>query len=248
MVFYGVAGGPHAGVYDNWAEAEAASKGHKGAKVKKFKSKEEAVGFSQHGWSAPVSVEANGTWKRNASGPPPETRAPATSVSSGFVAEEAKCGLCAGTESTSTAQGAILHIMLLLKPRNLVNHKICTGCRRTIEFLIYVTSQPLNSPTTQTLCEILDAASLSIMSIRRPEPDHVLSVSEAPSDESPQRPRSEASERASSVSPEAGPAERSQSSSSEGRASRSRSRTPRRTSEARTSTRARSSSAEWSAA
>jgi hypothetical protein len=247
MVYYGVAGGPHAGVYDNWAEAESASKGHKGAKVKKFKTKEEAVGFSQHGWSVPVSVETNGTWKRNEIGPALEARTPDTSVPAGFVAEKAKCGLCAGTEGTSVAQGVILHIMLLLKPRNLVNHKICTGCRQTIEFLIFTTSQPLNASVTQTLGVILDSARTTIMNIRRPQPTSVLSVSEAPSDESSQRSRSATPERASSATPMTRPG-RPQPSSSEDRSSRSRSRTPRRTSEARTASRARSTSAEWSAA
>lgn len=47
--FYGVCGGHSSGVYDNWSAAEKATKGVAGAKVKKFKTEEEARVFANAG-------------------------------------------------------------------------------------------------------------------------------------------------------------------------------------------------------
>ena len=49
MAFYGVAGGPNPGVYEDWPAAQRASKGQAGASVKKFKTKEEATKFAGGG-------------------------------------------------------------------------------------------------------------------------------------------------------------------------------------------------------
>ena len=125
MVFYGVAGGPLAGIYDNWNKAENASRGHKGPKVKKFKSKDEAATFVEQSQPSPVITTAVGSWVRPIRNLDGGRNASRSARSSPFVPEARKCGLCAGSEATSRAQGPTLHIMLLLKPRNLTNHQIC---------------------------------------------------------------------------------------------------------------------------
>jgi len=75
MPVYGVAGGGIPGVYEDWESASKAATGHKGAKVKKFATREEAANFasSSLGTSPTLTGAQSGAPKRH---PPAEVTEP----------------------------------------------------------------------------------------------------------------------------------------------------------------------------
>ena len=152
MVFYyGVAGGTDAGVYENWPAAEQASRGKKGARVKKFTSQEDALDFVQAGGKSEVLVDNNGKWRRNEEGylyrPEgirPRTGSTYSTATIGFVEGAVICGLCHREGDTTQAVGMSLFLMHSIKPYASTNHRICEGCQSMLDFLLANVAQPLN--------------------------------------------------------------------------------------------------------
>ena len=180
MVFYyGVAGGTDAGVYENWPAAEKASRGKKGARVKKFTSQEDALAFVQAGGKSEVLVDNNGKWHRNEEGYlyRPEgirTRTGSTysTATIGFVEGAVICGLCHREGDTTQAVGMSLFLMHSIKPYASTNHRICEGCQSMLDFLLANVAQPLNDAATQRLVATLADLHNHLARLRGPDIPH----------------------------------------------------------------------------
>ena len=184
--YYGVAGGTDAGVYENWPTAEKASRGKRGARVKKFATREEASAFVQAGDKAEVLVDTNGKWHRNEEGflhrpggIQPRVGSIYPTATIGFVEKgEIICGLCHRSGDTTQATGMSLFLMHSIKPYATTNHRICEGCQAMLDFLLANVAQPLNDAATQRLVATLADLHSHLVRLRGPDIPHSPSSQE----------------------------------------------------------------------
>ena len=184
--YYGVAGGTDAGVYESWPTAEKASRGKRGARVKKFATREEASAFVQAGDKAEVRVDTNGKWHRNEEGflhrpggIQPRVGSIYPTATIGFVEKsEIICGLCHRSGDTTQATGMSLFLMHSIKPYATTNHRICEGCQAMLDFLLANVAQPLNDAATQRLVATLADLHSHLVRLRGPVSPHSPSSQE----------------------------------------------------------------------